>query len=189
MESISKILNAIAADGQEAADKIIAGAEKNADELHKLYKKEADTAEKEIMRKAEKNVKEIHHRGISQAGIESRNIKLSVRRRALEEAFARAEEKLASMSDNEKKDIYEKFIEKYSSGEKVTVQLNEEDRKAFGKKLRAGKIDITIEENAGSFKGGLIIKENDTEINCTFEVIIASAKKEMEAEIASMLFS
>ena len=189
MESISKILNAISADGQAAADKIIAEAEKNAEELQRLYKKEAETAEKEIRLKAEKNVKEIHQRGLSRAGIESRNIRLSVRRRVLEEAFAKAEEKLVSMPENEKKDIYERFIEKNSCGDKVTVQLNEDDRKVFGKKLKAGKTNIIIDDNAGSFAGGLIIKEKDTEINCTFEVIIENAKKEMESEIASMLFS
>ena len=50
-------------------------------------------------------------------------------------------------------------------------------------------MNIIIDDNAGSFAGGLIIKEKDTEINCTFEVIIENAKKEMESEIASMLFS
>ena len=48
---------------------------------------------------------------------------------------------------------------------------------------------MNLDTKPGTFSGGLIIKEGSVETNCTFEVMIETAKKEMEAEIAAMLFS
>lgn len=189
MESISKILDAISAEGKADAEKIAESGRKNAEEIYHLYEREAGISEKNILSRAEKKAEEIRQSSLSQAGIESRNIKLAAKREALEKTFARASEKMAAISGQEKKAFYEKLISRYSSGDTVVVQLNGDDRKEFGKKLKVKDIKVILDEKDGAFSGGLIIKEQDIETNCTFEVIIENAKKEMESEIAAMLFS
>lgn len=189
MESISKIIDAISAEGEAAAEKILESSRKSAEETIKLYKKEARIDEEEIIKRTERQTEEIRQRSISQAGIESRNIRLSAKRKALEKTFKLAEEKLNEFSPEKKKALYEKLIERFAEGKDVVVQLNEKDMKELGGKLEVKNISVSLDKEAGAFNGGLIIKEGAMETNCTFEVIIEDSKKAMESKIAAMLFS
>lgn len=189
MESISKILDAILAEGNAEAEKILESGKKNAEETFRLYEKEARMDEDSIFEKAERKAQEIRQRSLSQAGIESRNIKLSARREALEQTFAMAAGKLTDIEPDKKKALYEKLIAQYSSSREVVIRLNEKDRGDFGKKLKVKGVRISLDEENGTFSGGFIMKEQALETNCTFEVMIENAKKEMESEIAAMLFA
>ena len=93
------------------------------------------------------------------------------------------------MSDTDKKNLYEKLIGKYSSSDAVIIQLNGQDKDSLGRKIKPDGVKMTIDKENGDFSGGLIIKEKTTETNCTFEVMVENAKKEMVSEVAAMLFS
>mgnify|MGYP004501512439 FL=1 len=189
MESISKILDAISAQSLAETDKIMESSRKEAEELQKLYEKEALKARDNILSKANAEADGIRQRNLSQAGIESRNLLLSARRETIEKVFAKAAERLASMPDTEKKALYEKLISRYSSSDEVIVQLNSHDKDKLGRKIKPDGVKITIDKENGDFSGGLIIKEKTTETNCTFDVMVENAKKEMVSEVAAMLFS
>ena len=189
MESISKILDAISEESRAAAARILENGRNSAEELKKLYDREAQIAEEGIIAEAEKTAEEIRQRSISQAGIESRNIRLKAKREALTQAFERAGDRLAGLTTDQKKELYEKQILKYSSGREISIQLNEKDKKAFGSRLKADGIKVRLDNEAGGFSGGLLIRENDIETDCTFEVILESARKELETQIAGVLFS
>ena len=189
MESVSKILYAISAESRAAADRILENGRNNAAEMRKLSDREAQLAEERIIAEAEKTAGEIRQRSISQAGIESRNIRLKAKREALTQAFDKAGERLAGLAADQKKELYQRLILKYSSSREVNIQLNEADKKAFGSRMKADGIKVRVDDEAGSFSGGLIIREKDIETNCTFEVILEAARKEMETEIAAVLFS
>ena len=189
MESISKILDAISAQSLAETDKIMESSRQEAEELQKLYEKEALKTRDNILSKANIEADGIRQRNPSQAGIESRNILLSARREAIEKVFAKAAERLASMPDTEKKSLYEKLISRYSGSDEVIVQLNSNDKDKLGRKIKPDGVKITIDKETGDFSGGLIIKEKTTETNCTFDVMVENAKKEMVSEVAAMLFS
>lgn len=189
MESVSKILDAISAEGRAAAGRILEDGRNNAAEMRKFYDREACTAEEKLLEEAEKTAEELRKRSISRAGIESRNIRLNVRRKALSQAFDKAGERLAGLSGERKKEMYQRLISKYSSGSEVIVQLNETDKKALGNRLKVDGIKIRLDNEPASFSGGLIIREKNIETNCTFEAMLDMARKEMETEIADVLFS
>ena len=176
MESISKILDAISAQSLAETDKIMESSRQEAEELQKLYEKEALKARDNILSKANAEADGIRQRNLSQAGIESRNLLLSARREAIEKVFAKAAERLASMPDTEKKSLYEKLISRYSGSDEVIVQLNSNDKDKLGRKIKPDGVKMTI-------------KKKTTETNCTFEVMVENAKKEMVSEVAAMLFS
>lgn len=194
MENISKILDAISAEGRAEADKIRTAGAKSAEEIRKLYQEEASIEEESILKKARKEAEEILQRGSSQAGITSRNIRLTARRQALEDTFTLALERMMQLPDKTKQDLYAKLIGTYTGGTEVTVQLNQADSETLGKKLvnKAEKnygIKVTVGEEPGAFLGGLILREGEIETNCTFEVMIQDTKKEKESEIAAVLFA
>jgi len=186
---LSKILTAIGDEGDSEAARILASAEKEADELRRLYDEQIEEVRKDIMLKAEIKAEEVKRSGRSQASGQRGSIRLAAKRQALEKAFFEAEQELAGMPDAKKKGFYEKLISACSIGNNVMVRLNEQDKKRVGKKLKVAGKTLKIEETPGSFKGGLIIREADTETICTFEALIADAAKELEPEIAAILFS
>lgn len=65
---------------------------------------------------------------------------------------------------------------------------------AIGQKLRAMKAaadlyrGVTLSETPGKFRGGFILRQGNIESNCTFEVLVAGVKEQMEAEVANVLF-
>lgn len=187
--NIEKIIEAISQEARDEVDRISENSRKNVDEIEKLYEKEAALDRDEIMGKAEREVGEVRQRSRSQMGMETRNIRLDAKRRIMEKVFARAEEKLASLPDDQRKTLYERLIKKYSSSGQVVVQMNERDGRMYRQKLSVPGIVIKYDEEVGSFLGGVIIKEGDVEISCTFEALVKEAKQARETEIAQMLFS
>lgn len=189
MDSVNKILDAIYTEGRTAADEILENGRDEAEKIRAFYEKEAQEAENRIMDAAAMSVEEICQRGLSQAGIESRNISLTARRNVLKKAFDKALAIMAGMPDKQKKEIYEILIAKHSTGKEISVQLNEKDKRVVGNKLKAEGIKVRTESNTGDFAGGLIIRENTTEVNCTFEAMVDNARRNMEAKAAEILFS
>ncbi|MDO4485658.1 MAG: V-type ATP synthase subunit E [Bacillota bacterium] len=189
MEGISKILDAISREGSAAADKILENGRHKADEIKNYYDKEAHAAADKKLREAEKSAEEVKKRFSSQAGAERRSIRLEARRKALGDAFDKAGKKLAELSKNDKKRLYEKIIERSGCSGEVIIMLNAEDKKILGGRIKPDGIKIRIDESTGDFTGGLVIRQENTEIKCTFEAMIESARGRYEAEIAEVLFS
>ncbi len=88
-----------------------------------------------------------------------------------------------------------------TSPESYEVILNKKDREAYGvyvvagvRRATVGKITgdvlekIHLSETTADIEGGLIIKCGDIEINCSFDVMFAALRSEMEAEISAILF-
>lgn len=187
--NISKLLDAISGESRQTAEKILADSRELVAEKKMLFEKEAHAAEQSIIDNAEKTAEAIRQRNISLAGIESRNISLTARRKVMREAFDRASETLAALPDQQKKKMYERLITENSTGKEITVQLNENDRKLLGNKIRTEGIRLKIDDQAGDFIGGVIIRAENIETNCTFEAIIERLKEEKEPEVAEILFS
>lgn len=189
MDSLSKILAAISAEAEADAEQIKKEGRKKSDEIKKAYEAEAGIAADAILKKAEGQAEEIRRHRLSQAGIESRNIQLSAKRQALEQAFRLAEKKLTNFPSGEKQHFYENLIKKTAVGRDIAVQLNKYDLADFGEKLQVSDISVGLDPNTGAFSGGLVIKEKNLETDCTFETMVEESKKELEPEIAAMLFS
>lgn len=189
MKELSRVLDAIGDEAAEEADKIAQNAEKESRRIQMQYEQKARERRKEIIRTAEKKAAQIRQRSISHAGTESRNLKLCARHRILDEVLKRTEEKLTALDTNEKKTLYERIIAGCSSDRNITVTLNEKDARQIGTKLKVRGRNITIDSNAGSFSGGLIIKEKNTETDCTFHIMVETAGRQMESELAAVLFS
>ncbi len=189
MEGIERITGAILREAREEADRIAENGRHDIREIEKLYEKEARVSEENILRAAEKRAHEIRQRSISGASIESRSIRLSARHEMLEKALSLAESKLAALDKNDKKALYESLIIRYSSGDDVMIQMNKADHNELGSRLKVKGMDIITDQKPGKFSGGIIIKEDKAEIDCTFRAMTENAGREMETEIAELLFS
>ncbi len=188
MEQISKILDVIHRQAQEEADEIMQNSTQRIIEIQHTYANEARIGGQAILNTAMRQADEIHKRSESQADMESRGIQLSAKRKILERVFAEVQKKLADSEPEVRKAFYEKLIEKYSLGNEVTVQMNDDDRRTLGKKLKVKGIELSIDKIPGDFCGGLIIKEQRVQTDCTFEALVADMQKALEPEVAGMVF-
>lgn len=214
MNDISVILAKIDEDAKAQSAAIIATAEENCRRIAVDYDKEAAATRDEILKNARAAAEAIELRAASQSGIEQRNLRLETRRKAIDAAFEKAMEKLCSMSDEKKVALYSRLAERSITGQ-AEIILNSADKAAIGKAVSAmvgkkfiadgignvvdaltnlklpdrslGRV-VTLSDEVGAFRGGFMSREGNIETNCTFEVMISTAKEDLEPEVAQLLF-
>ena len=194
MNDISAILAKIDADARQYAQAAQAAAEQKAEAIREDYRRQAEEEAARAAGEAQRQAEAIRQRAVSQAGIEAR---LAARREAIDSAFQRAMERLCAMPEEEKIDFYAGLgaqslagdaalvlnrAEMDSLGERAAAELEKRARSA-GKPWR-----VTLAGEPGAFRGGFVLDQGVTEINCTFEVLCAGVKEELEAQVASVLF-
>ena len=197
MNDISAILAKIDADARQYAQAAQAAAEQKAEAIREDYRRQAEEEAARAAGEAQRQAEAIRQRAVSQAGIEARNSRLAARREAIDSAFQRAMERLCAMPEEEKIDFYAGLgaqslagdaalvlnrAEMDSLGERAAAELEKRAR-AAGKPWR-----VTLAGEPGAFRGGFVLDQGVTEINCTFEVLCAGVKEELEAQVASVLF-
>lgn len=197
MNDISAILAKIQDDARKDGENAAAAAKEKAEAITESYRQEAKAEADRVIEAAKAQAEAIHQRAASQAGIESRNQRLRVRREAINTAFEKAMEQLRTMPDLKKAEVYASMAAKSLTGDAALV-LNKADRDALGTTLpgeitkrcgAAGKTcKVTLSEKTGGFAGGFILDQGSTETNCTFEVLCASVKDELEAQVDAALF-
>ncbi len=168
---------------------ILAEAETEAEQIISKGKAQVSELRKARAEEIEKLSKEYRNREIAQAQLNSRKLKLDMKKEALESLFAKIEERLHELGTHDRKEIISALI---SKGRKELPEAkffysNKEDKKeatAICKKEGlsfAGTIDC---------KGGIIIESKNKEVRLdyTYEALLAGFKKEAINDIATGLF-
>ena len=192
MNDISSILEKIGADAKAAEGEILAAAQESVRKIQDDYAAQAAAETKRVLDGAARQADALRQRAQSQSGIDSRNIRLGARRQVMDKVFVRAMELLCGKSADEKAKLYADLAAKYIASDAELV-LSAGDA-AVGAKvienLKAKGIahKVTLDPNAGRFEGGFILRQGNIETNCTFEVLIAGVKEEVEPEVVALLF-
>ncbi len=194
MKGTEKIIAHIQADASAQADAILAQAEEKCAAIRAEYEQQAKQAYTERIRAG---VKENQDRLDSMerlARMEGRKAVLALKQDMVRESFDLAVDKLVRLPD----DAYIALLAKLAAKASVTgdeeLVLNRRDRKAVGEKivqaanalLRGGK--LTLARDTGDFKGGLILRRGNIEVNCTAELLVDLCREEMAAELAGVLY-
>lgn len=132
------------------------------------------------------------------ADMEARKSVLSFKQALVAEAFDKAETRLNAMAGEE----YASFLAALAVRAAVTgteeLVLTATDRKLYGKRVidranaalkaagRTGK--LTLAEETGDFRRGLICRQGSVSVNCTVEAMMAQAREDMASEAAALLF-
>lgn len=198
MNDISAILAKIQEDARQYGEAAAAAAQEKASAITESVRQEAQAETDRILEAAKHQAEAIRQRAVSQSGIETRNAKLQVRREAIDAAFEKAMELLCAMPAEKKLAVYGELAARSPITGNAVLVLNREDHAALGKTLpaemekrfaAAGKTcKVTLRKEPASFKGGFILDQGSTETNCTFEVLSAGVKEELEAQVDAALF-
>ena len=198
MNDISAILAKIQEDARQYGESVAAAAKEKAQAIAEASRQEAQEETNRVLEAAKRQSEAILQRAVSQSGIEGRNTRLQIRREAIDTAFQKAMEQLCTMAPEKKLSVYAGLAAQSAATGAITLVLNQADKAALGGTLPAEMekkcaaaghpCKVTLSGATGSFAGGFILDQGSTETNCTFEVLSASVKEELEARVDAALF-
>ena len=194
MKGTEKIIAHIGADAKAQADAILAQAEAKCAGIREGYEQQAKQAYAERIRAGVKANQDRLDSMERLAKMEGRKAVLALKQDMVAESFDRACDQLVNLPAAEYGTFLAKLAVKASVTHDEEVVLNARDRKALGDKvieaankaLGGGK--LTLSKETGDFKGGLILRRENIEVNCTAELLVNLCRDEMAAELAGVLF-
>ena len=194
MKGTEKIIAHIQSDAQAQTDAILAQAEQQCAQIRQEYEVKAADAYGEKIRAGVKSCQDKLD-SVGRIGqMESRKGILALKQEMVSKSFDLAQEMLIGLPEGKYTALLAKLAAKASVTGDEEIILNAADREKLGaavvaaanEKLSGGK--LTLSEDTGSFKGGLILRRGAVETNCTIELLVDLCRGDMSAELADILF-
>ena len=205
MNGIEKITGQIDADVQKEIDAALDQARAQAQEIEDRYASQAQTQAEAIRRKGEQDAALRQERLVDVAKLEARKTILAAKQELVGQAFDLALKKLLELPDQEYISLLAKLAVSASRTGREQVILSQKDRSRYGKQAvtmandmlakkagpRAAQTDgmLTLAEESRPMAGGLILRDDKVETNCSFEVLIHLQRDALSAEVARALFA
>ena len=194
MKGIEKITQLIQTDAQAEIDSVLAKAREEAEAVAARYQAQAAAEAAELAVKNEKAAAEREERLVSVAQMEARKVLLAAKQEMVEKAYIRALDKLTSMPEEQYTAVLADLLVEASSNGSEEAIFSQEDRERVGKaavekaNAASGK-QITLSAETRPITGGFILKNENVEVNCTFETLVRLQKADTAATVAKMLFA
>ena len=194
MNGIEKITQRITADAQAEIDRVLGAAKEEAARITARMTAEADAVAAELAAKNEKSAAEHEERLVSAAQMEARKVQLAAKQEMLEKAYECALEKLCAMPAEQYVAVLANLMVKASSTGTEAVIFSAEDREKVGKAAveKANAVSgkqMVLSDETQPIKGGFILKDQNVEVNCTFETLVRLQKAETAGAVAKKLFA
>ncbi|SHI61988.1 V-type ATP synthase subunit E [Lutispora thermophila] len=183
MSNLENLINKIIEDAKKEADKISQESAKVRQDILNSRINEANEIRKKILEKAENEAAMIKDRIISNAELKVRDEKLKAKQHTIDRVFELSKDRLKELSGEE----YVKFLTNNlkSLNLKGTEVLIIPEKMKEKVKAIASLPKISNDETVDS---GFILKDNDVEINFSFDSLVDYLREELESEIAKHLF-
>ncbi len=199
-----QILDAILAEAKQDADAIINDAVATSEATVDKAKAAAEKDAASVLARAKADAEENARRDMLGAQLTARKSALQTRRQLLDEAFSKAVDALCALPDAD----YEKLIVSLALGAVETgselLQVSADDTAKYtkpfaGKKplletlndalTAAGKPGkLSLAKEPGDFKGGFCLIGELTDIDCSFDALIANYRDAGEPAVSALIF-
>lgn len=195
MKGIEKITEKIIQNTQQEIEEIQREAQLKAEEIAARYAEAAQKEVDEILCRGQIAAEERMERLAAVAVLDARKLELAAKQEILNQAFEMALDQLNHLPEEEYIVLLGKLAATASRNGKEEIVLSLEDRTRIGERVvRAaneqiqGGGNLSLASEPMSMKGGMMLRYEDIEINCTFESLIRRIKSQMSAELAGILF-
>ena len=194
MKGTEKIIAHIRADAEAQTAAILAQAEQRCAEIRGVYEQKAKDAYAEKIRAGVKANQDRLESMDRLTKMEGRKAILALKQDMVSESFDRAVEQLVNLPQEQYVALLARLAAQASVTGDEEIVLNARDRAAVGEKVVAaanaklGDGKLTLADETGSFKGGLILHRGNIEANCTAELLVELCRGDMAAELAQVLF-
>lgn len=199
MDGINKITERIAA---ETRDEIAVMQAETAEKCRSIKEAYNNTAQEEywnLIRLGTKEVESQVSRLSSTANMEAKKSVLAMKQEAVAHVFEETVSRLCSMPEEQYVDFLAKQAALAANTGLEEIVFNAKDKAGCSKavtkaanellKKRGLLPKLTVSELTGSFKGGLMVKQGDIEVNCTVEKLVELSKGELASRVAELLFA
>ena len=195
MKGTEKIIAHIQADAAAQADAILAQAEQQCAEIRAGYERKAKDAYAEKIRAGVKANQDRLESVERLARMEGRKSVLALKQDMVSKSFDLAVDKLVDLPEEQYVALLAKLAAQASVTGDEQVVLNARDREKIGPavvaaanaRLSDGK--LTLSDEVGAFRGGLLLRRGSIEANCTVELLVELCRGDMAAELAKVLFA
>ena len=195
MKGTEKIIAHIQADAAAQADAILAQAEQQCAEIREGYERKAKDAYAEKIRAGVKANQDRLESVERLARMEGRKSVLALKQDMVSKSFDLAVDKLVDLPEEQYVELLAKLAAQASVTGDEQVVLNARDREKIGPavvaaanaRLSDGK--LTLSDEVGAFRGGLLLRRGSIEANCTVELLVELCRGDMAAELAKVLFA
>ena len=198
INGVERIAERILRDAQTEAAGIKKVADENCAVIDAQYEKQAKDAAASILEAAEKEAKELIRRMKGEADMRSRSALLEEKQALMQKAFEAARQELLSMDEAS----YRAFLIRLACSASVSGEeqllLNQKDLDRFGQGLcddinkalsQAGKTaKITLDAAPADIEGGCKLRAGSVETNCSIDTLIDAQKDALLPQVAAMLF-
>lgn len=198
MKGTEKIIAHIRADGDAEAKKIIDAASKQAEEKRAESFKAALSEYEKLMQAGNAECEDILSGSRRIAEMEAKKSVLSVKQEMISAAFDAAREEIVNMP----RDKYTQFLarmaaEAAASGMEEIV-LNARDKAEVGKSVCKAANELlsakgtpgklTVSEDTADISGGVIVRFDGIETNCSIDALIRQRRSGLSTEVAAAMF-
>ena len=198
INGVERIAERILRDAQTEAAGIKKVADENCAVIDAQYAKQAKDAAASILEAAEKEAGELIKRMKGEADMRARSAMLEEKQSLMQKAFEAAQQELLNMDE----ETYRAFLVKLACRASVSGQeelvLNAKDLARFGRGLcddvnkalaEAGrKAQLTLCEEPADIDGGCKLRSGSVETNCSIGTLIDAQKDALVPQVAAMLF-
>ena len=196
MNGIEKITQRIGQDTQADIDRVLADARAEAAQITAKFQAQAEAEARDLAVKNEKAAAEREERLVSVAQMEARKVTLAAKQEMVEQVYRRALEKLRAMPQEQYTAVLAALLVQASSTGAEEVVFSPEDRDKAGKaavakaneQLPKGAAGLTVSKETRPIAGGFILKDNNVEVNCTFDTLVRLQRAETAGAVAKKLF-
>ena len=193
MNGIEKITQRSDADTQAEIDRILSEAREEADQITGRYKAQAEAEAASLAARNEKSAVEREERLVSVAQMEARKVQLAAKQEMVEKAYDLALEKLCAMPDARYTEVLAGLLVQASSNGREEAIFSPEDRERVGKaavdkaNAASGK-QLKLSKETRPLKGGFVLRDENIEVNCTFDTLVRLEKAETTGAVVKKLF-
>ena len=195
MKGTEKIIAHIRSDAQTQVDAILAKCEEQCAAIRSEYEAKAQAAYEERLRVGKEECAAQTDSTNRLAQMEARKGVLALKQEMISESFEKACGKIVALPQDQYVALLAKLAKEASVTGDERIVLNKRDKAAIGSAvaekanalLGGGK--LTVAEETGDFAGGLILRRDSIEVNCTAELLVKLCRDEMSAKVANVLFA
>ncbi len=199
MNGINKITDRIIAEAQAEISAMQEDTAARCRDIKEACSKQAQDEYWRIMREGTKDSELQAQRLAGAAALEAKKSILAMKQDAVSGVLDESIDRICGLPEAEYVDFLAKLAGNAAFTGEEEIIFNARDKascskavvKAANEILKKRKLPqgLSVSSKTGDFKGGLMVKQGDIEVNCTVETLVEMSRDRLSTQIAEILFA
>jgi V/A-type H+-transporting ATPase subunit E len=191
--SLADIKSKIEADARTESDIILQKAREQVEGILAKSAEQIEALDASYAERFKKEEPEILNRREIVARLDVNKIDLDAKRELIAMAFDEAVKVLSSMPKEKYLEFVKVLLEKAVETGKEVIYLPEKDKNITKAWLdvynQEHKTSLTIAKERVAISGGFILRNEDIDTNCSYDMLVSWIREDLEADVVKRLFS